>query len=108
MRRLAFLAFVVAFILASAALLRWVAQDPAAPRPKISADDCGRALRQVATDLLDDITTPEPVVSATPSPVVSATPSPAVSADASSVLYAPECRRVLDAIAAPEPADSIR
>ena len=55
--------------------------------PKISADECRRALGQVFSDVFDGISTPEPAASAAP--------SPAVSVDPSTVLATPECHRFL-------------
>jgi len=55
--------------------------------PKISADECRRALGQVFSDVFDRISTPEPAASAAT--------SPAVSVDPNTVLATPECRRFL-------------
>jgi hypothetical protein len=68
-RILAFWPFIAVFLLASYVIFRVLAprgDDRGAsstPHPSITADDCGRALRQRGTEILDAITSPAPTVS---------------------------------------------
>jgi hypothetical protein len=108
-RRVLAVWLLIATILLANAIAAWLTPDWADPsvsstaQPSMSADECGRVLRQLGNDVLDAITTPEPGVTAAP--------DPAVSADPASVASAAECGRLLDIAtleprvsAAPDPA----